>query len=229
MAVADSEGWRDLEREDRVALTLYQSCTMLSSNSYYLFFLIIHLFWDESCQTTTMTCFCSILLSCRRKGARDCSVVSNTLTQSGPEEATGHSYSQWGVCHDVPDAFSTHRVLSLLPLYHCSGCQTVSGGGLSGTTWRNPIAVQGDANLCHSTGIRCSPPQTTAVRAQPHSALMPGSHQTTFSVWCPRLGVNHSAQVDKLPLFLMKDCGACGHLSPGSGIRATRQLLYCKL
>lgn len=161
---------------------LYQSerraNKMLSSNStlilYFFKIYIIYLSWNKSCQTTAMTHLCSILLSHRRKVARDCSVVRNTLTQSGPEEATGHSYSQWGVCHDVPDAFSTHRVLSLLPLYLRSGCQTVSGGGLSGTTWRNPIAAGGDANLCHSTG--CSPPERTAMRAQSHSAPMPGSH-----------------------------------------------------
>lgn len=121
------------------------------------------------------------------------------------------------------------RVLSLLPLYLRSGCQTVSGGGLSGTTWRNPIAARGDANICHSTGIRCSPPQRTAMRAQSHSAPIPGSQQTTFSVWCPLLGVNCSKQVDKFPSFLVKDCGTCGHLSPGGCIRATRQVLYCKL
>lgn len=181
---------------------------MLSSNSTLIlfFFLInIHLSWDKSCQTTTMTHLCSILLSHRRKVARDCSAVRNTLTQSGPEEATGHSYSHRGVCHDVPDAFSAHRVLSLLPLYLRSGCQTVSGGGLSGTTWRNPIAARGDANLCHSTGIRCSPPQRTAMRAQSHSAPMPASHQTTVSVWCPLLGVIYSKQVHKFPSLLMKD------------------------
>lgn len=95
---------------------------------------------------------------------------------------------------------------------------------VSGTTWRNPIAARGDASLCHSTGIRCSPPQRTAIHAQSHSAPIPGSHQTGLSVWCPLLGANYSKQVDKFPSFLMKDCGTCGHRPPSGW-----QVLNCKL
>lgn len=52
------------------------------------------------------------------------------------------------------------RRLTALPLHLRPGCLQ-AGGGLSGTTWRNPIAARGDTGLRRTSGIRQSPPQGT--------------------------------------------------------------------
>lgn len=134
---------------------------------------------------TAVTHLCSVSLS-RRKKKRSQGLLSSQqhINSIRPLKRPRGTVTRNEVCATMCLMPFPFTVLSLLPLYLHSGCQAVSGGGLSGTTWRNPIVARVET--------------LTSDRRRPcvrdHALLQRRVHAKLRSAFdIPLRGVNHSS------------------------------------